>query len=82
MLLEELQPIMSANRNRARGENMKSAVQKMKLRELVLWLEKNHVVRSSHDYEVTRNGNGWEQMHCEDCRFCRWEQIKDEILNG
>ena len=61
---------------------METEAQKRKLKELVGWLEKNHMIRTCHDYRVDKNGNGWEQMHSEDCRFCEWVRIREEILNG
>jgi len=51
-------------------------------KELVIWLEKNHMLRMHHDHMVDRNSNGWEQMHCEDCRVCQWERIKEKMFNG
>ena len=61
---------------------METEVQKTKLKALVGWLETNHMIITRHDYAVDRNGNGWEQVHREDCRLCEWERIKEEILNG
>ena len=53
----------------------------MNAKELVLWLEENHMIRTLHDYIVDRNSDGWEQLHCDDCRACQWENIKETILN-
>ena len=60
---------------------METKVQKTKLKGLVGWLEKNHMIRTCHDYIVSQNGSGWEQVHRDDCRFCEWERVKEEILN-
>ena len=54
----------------------------MNTKELILWLEKNQMIRTCHDFRVDRNGDGWEQVHCEDCRVCQLERIKENIFNG